>query len=457
MSDSASKIDTLIDSVLTRVRSGSLRAGDRLTSIREQAATLGVSKNTVVEAYLRLVAQGVVNARPGAGYYVARATPRHSTPAPRAFPRPPRRAELLDEQLERRLPIRPGDGRLPPEWLESPGMRRPLSVMRVSAADTYNQSWGLLPLRERLCAALAERSIQCHAGQVLTTYGGNHAMDLVIRCRVRPGDAVLVDDPGYYPLFWKLAVAGARVVGVRRLHDGPDLADLAEKARTTGARLFFTQSLAHNPTGGSITQGVAYGVLRIAEAHDMLIVEDDPFADVLPVTAPRIAALDQLKRVIYIGSFSKTLPGSVRVGYIAASPELAEDLNEMKVITIVSTSAQNERLVYSLIEGAQYLKYLRRLKERIHDATIDTVRGLEQAGFNVQRPLGGGLYIWTPLPGKTGKQALDDLVADAAQSGIFIAPPDAFSTSDTASPGLRVNVAYGSDPQFVEWLKRRAG
>jgi DNA-binding transcriptional MocR family regulator len=450
MNDAATKIEVIVETVLSGVRNASLRTGDRLLSIREQAAAMGVSKNTVVEAYLRLVAQGVVSARPGAGYFVSRTSPRPSAPVRRAGPHAARRAALLTEQLERHLPVRPGDGRLPPEWLDSAAMRRPLSVMRVGAVDTYNQSWGLLPLRERLCGVLAERGIQCHPGQVLTTYGANHAMDLVIRCHVHAGDTVLVDDPGYYPLFWKLSAAGAHVVGVRRLHDGPDLADFAEKARTTGARLFFTQSLAHNPTGGSITQGSAYGMLRIAEAHDMLLVEDDPFADLLPVTAPRLAALDQLKRVIYIGSFSKTLPGSVRVGYIAAAPELAEDLNEMKVITIVSTSAQNEQLVYTLMEEAHYLKYLRRLRERIEDATARTVRALESVGFSVPRPLSGGLYVWTAF-NEAMKQR--DIVAGAASAGIFIAPPEAFSPSGRSTASLRINVAYGSDARFIEWLQ----
>lgn len=449
MQNSDSKIECIIDGVMARMHNGTLRAGDRLRSIREEATVMDVSKNTVVEAYLRLVARGVVVARPGSGYYVSRTSTRKKSPALPSIPGAVRPTELLTEQLERRLPIRPGDGRLPPDWLESNEMRRPISVIRMNADDTYNTAWGLLPLRERLCGTLAERGIQCQPSQVLTTYGGNHGMDLVIRCYVRPGDAVLVDDPGYYPLFWKLGVAGARIVGVRRHHGGPDLEDLSEKARLTGARLFFTQSLAHNPTGGSITQGIAYGVMKIAEEHDMLLVEDDPFADILPYTAPRLAALDQLNRVIYIGSFSKTLPGSVRVGYIAAAPELAQELNEMKVISIVSTSAQNERLVHSLIEGAQYLKYLRRLHDRIHEATAKTVRCLENIGYSVPRPLGGGYYVWIQL---TPSMQERDLVAEAAQTGIFIAPSGAFTTSDAPALGMRVNVAYGSDPRFIEWL-----
>ncbi len=185
----------------------------------------------------------------------------------------------------------------------------------------YGSSWGYLPLRERICLSMAERSIRCTPDQVLLTHGANHAMDLIMRDMLEPGDAVLVDDPGYYPLYGKLRLAKARVVGIRRTPDGPDLDDLAAKVVGLRPKLFFTQSLAHNPTGGSLSLPVAHGLLQLAERHDFHIVEDDPFADILPAASPRLAALDQLRRVLYVGTFSKTLSASLRVGYVAGHPK----------------------------------------------------------------------------------------------------------------------------------------
>lgn len=281
------------------------------------------------------------------------------------------------------------------------------------------------------------------------THGANHAMDLIIRRYVRPGDAVLVDDPGYYPLFAKLSLAGARMVGVRRRVDGPDLDDLQAKTSTSGARFFFTQSLAHNPTGGSITPGVAYGVLRIATACDIVIVEDDPFADILPYSAMRLAALDQLDRVIYVGTFSKTLAASFRIGYMATSTERAADLNRLKVVTSISTSAHDERLVFDLIDQGQYLKHLRRLRSRVSEATAETSEALERAGYAITRPHGGGFYVWLQLP---ASMARTHTVGSAAAQGIFIAPAATFSVSDEPANAMRVNVAYGASPRFLEWL-----
>lgn len=444
------KIGFVIEGITARLRSGQLKPGEKLPSIRQSAERLGVGKNTVVEAYLRLVAQGILRAKPGSGYYVARSTPPVSEAGSFPIAMASGRATLLAEQLDRRFPIRPGDGRPPPGWLEESELRRYLSFQRFQEADAYNSAWGYLPLRERLCGALSERGIFCSPAQILMTHGANHALDLIIRRYIAAGESVLVDEPGYYPLIAKLALAGAQIVGVRRLHEGPDVADLESKAKATGARVFFTQSLAHNPTGGSITLGTAYSVLKIANAHDLMVVEDDPFADMLPYALPRLASLDQLERVIYVGTFSKTLAASLRVGYVAASPTTAAALNELKVVTTVSTSAHDERLIFQLIDKGHYLKHLRRLRARASRATQETIAGLEAIGVVVSRPLGGGFYLWIDLP---DHMAADSVAEDAAKAGIFLAPSAVFSTGSNPRPAMRINVAYGADATFLAWLR----
>jgi len=447
-----SKVHYVVQSILARIQTGALAPGERLRSLREEAQVMGISKNTIVEAYLRLVAQGILHSKPGSGYYVVRTAPRRQQVPVLPFAGITDGEALLTEQLERRLPIRPGDGRLPPEWLGDSKLRSSLSSIKLLSSDAYNynSAWGYLPLRERLCGALAERGITVQPDRLLMTQGAYHAMDLVIRGYVQPGDAVLVEEPGYYPLFSKLNLARARIVGVKRGQDGPCLEDLQEKARTSGARLFFTQPLAHNPTGGSMTLGNAYGVLRVAENHDLMVVEDDPFADILPYTLPRLAALDQLQRVIYIGSFSKTLAGSFRVGYVAASKAHATELSRLLVATLVSTSAHNERLVFSLIDQGQYLRHLRALRTHVSQSTECVRRALESIGLSVPHNMGGGFYLWVRVP-----SALADAraVSHAAAHGIFIAPSMAFAAGTPLESAMRVNVAHGANPLFLQWLE----
>ncbi|RJG00430.1 PLP-dependent aminotransferase family protein [Noviherbaspirillum sedimenti] len=451
MPPSISKVDRVVQSVLARIESGELLPGHKLRSLNDEAIANGVAKNTVVEAYLRLVAQGVLQSKHGSGYYVARAVPRSRPSAILPFEGITDGEALLTEQLERRLTVRPGDGRLPPDWLEESKLKNHLSSIRLlsSEAYNYNSAWGYLPLRERLCGALAERGISASPDRLLMTQGANHAMDLVIRGYVNPGDAVLVDEPGYYPLFSKLKLARARIVGVKRDQDGPCLDDLSEKARSSGARIFFTQSLAHNPTGGSITLGKAYGVLRIAEANNLMIVEDDPFADILPFSLPRLASLDQLERVIYIGSFSKTLAGSFRVGYVAASKSVTSELCRLLVATIVSTSSYNERLIFALIDQGHYLRHLRVLRARVTEATQQSINALKSVGLDGCRPFGGGFYLWVSTPEKLVDARA---VAHAAARGILIAPSMAFVTQPSDMAAMRVNVAHGHNPQFISWL-----
>lgn len=315
----------------------------------------------------------------------------------------------------------------------------------------YGSSWGYLPLRERICLSLAERSIQCTPEQVLLTQGANHALDLITRHLIDPGDVVFVDDPGYYPLFGKLRLAKALVVGVRRNADGPDLDDLGVKLAHFRPKLFFTQSLAHNPTGGSLSPSVAYGLLQTAGRHGFHIVEDDAFADILPPSSPRLAALDQLDRVLHVGTFSKTLSASLRVGYVAAHPAMAVALSDIKLLTVVATSDHVERFVFGLIAGGHYLRHLRRLRGRVETAMRQALGDLDRIGLRVSRPRDGGFYLWAELPPGTDELAL---CRRAAEHSIFLAPGSVFSPArGPHAPAIRINVAHASNPRFLAFME----
>ena len=235
----ATRVDAIVETISGMIEGGLLKPGERLASVRNAAGEHGVSKNTMAEAYDRLVAAGHLEARPSSGYFVtAPAGARSSRPQPRQDV-----AEALDlvsllrEQLDQHHEVRPGDGRPPPSWMEGSELGAHFGGMKwprgggPSVEHGYGSSWGFKPLRERICVSLAERAIKAAPAQVLLTLGANHALDLIVRRFVEPGDVVLVDDPGYYPLFGKLKLAKARMVGVRRCMDGPNLDDLEREAR----------------------------------------------------------------------------------------------------------------------------------------------------------------------------------------------------------------------------------
>ncbi|MHB0728474.1 aminotransferase-like domain-containing protein [Roseomonas mucosa] len=452
---SRSRVVALVREVARQIATGALKPGEKLASVRKAALQHHVSKNTMAEAYDRLVALGQLEARPGSGYYVLA-----SSPSPAAPPRP-HVAEALDlvsllrEQLDQHHEVRPGDGRPPPSWMEGSqiGAQFGRAVLAHGQVEHgYGSSRGFLPLRERIALSLTERGIRCDGNQVLMTHGANHALDLIMRHLLEPGDTAFVDSPGYYPLFGKLRLGKVRVVGIRRLPDGPDLADLEAKLATERPKVFFTQSLAHNPTGGTLSLTTAYGLLRMAERHGFHVVEDDPFADLLSPSSPRLAGLDQLNRVVYVGTFSKTLSASLRVGFVAAHPTLSEALANIKLLTCVATSDHVERLVYGLIAKGQYLRHLRRLRSRIELATLQAVADLGAIGFRVVAPHDCGFYLWLEMPPGSDEEALCGL---AAERGIFLAPSAVFRPDRQPGPAaFRINVAHASHPRLLEFLSR---
>lgn len=453
------RVEQLVERIQQWIEQGLLKPGERMRSVRAGAAEHGVSKNTMAEAYDRLVAMGLLEARRGSGYYVNRiARPAFDELQPHVVEAIDT-VSFLREQLEQNQGARVGDGRPPSTWMEGSELGKHLKAIRPNRnagfEHGYGSPWGFAPLRERIALMLNERAIVAAPNQVLLTQGANHALDLLVRHLCDAGDTVMVESPGYYPLFAKLKLARVNTVSVRRRADGPDLDEFAAKVAEHRPKVFFTQSLAHNPTGGSLSLPAAYRVMQVAARHGVTIVEDDPFADVLPSSAPRLAALDQLERVIYVGSFSKTLSASLRVGYIAAARPLVAALCDLKMVTHVSTSDFVERIVFELMAGGHYLRHLRRLRARIEQVTATAIDQLERIGLVPFAPGSGGYYLWVALPA-----GIDDrqLAREAAERGIFLAPGSVFLPDRT--PGvsaLRINVAYVDDPGFLGFMAERLG
>ncbi|HEY4541691.1 MAG TPA: PLP-dependent aminotransferase family protein [Noviherbaspirillum sp.] len=453
------KAEMLATRLAQAIENGMMAPGARLRSIRACADKEGLSRNTVIEAYNRLIARGYIEARIGSGYYVRKRA------LPNAGLAPPHVVEAVDvvsllrEQLEQHYEVRVGDGRPPASWTEETELGRHLRGARSAALTNMKHGYGLplgyQPLRETIARLLHERSIQVDADQILLTHGANHALDLIVRHLLQPGDVVLVDSPGYYPLFGKLKLAKVEMIGVPRAADGPDMDVLAQLATAHRPKAFFTQSLAHNPTGGSISLPKSHRLLQLATQHDFLIIEDDPFADVMPATAPRPAALDQLERVIYVSSFSKTLSAALRVGYVAAAPRIMDALCDLKMVTLVATSDFVERVVHEMMETGQYRKHLARLVGKLEQAHGPALRGLEDLGLDIFARGGLGYYLWCLLPHGTDELAL---TRKASEAGIFLAPGSVFYPDRrSTTPAMRVNVAYASDPQFLQFLRKALG
>lgn len=459
-------IEQIVRSFAVRIDDKLLRGGARMPSIRQCAASLQVSCATVVASYDRLVALDYLESRRGSGFFVRERSALNVAAGAAATAVQVAPAQAMDVVWLIRHTFRPtpasaddppppGVGTLPNEWLDGELLARALrDVGRQSGLSLlgYGAPQGFLPLRQQLQLKLAGLEIAAAPEQFVTTVGVMQALDLVAREFARPGDTVFVDDPAYWMMFGAFAAMGLQVIGIPRLADGPDLALLAELAALHRPRLYVINSVLHNPTSTSLSAAKAFQVLRLAEQHDFIVVEDDIYCDLHPggasaaQPATRLAALDQLRRVVYLGGFSKSLAANLRVGFIAASPERAQRLADRKMLATLTSSDIGERMVYKILAQGQYRKHVERLRARLDRVRAPTLRRMEQAGLRFE-PAQAGMFVWADAGCDT------NLLAERAlHEGLVLAPGSLFSPRQLPSTWMRLNLATVQDERFWRFL-----
>lgn len=446
----------LAASLVEQIGNGTYRAGDRLPSLRECMRLFGHSKNTVINAYESLASQGLVEARHGLGFFVRPGAPAtHESDDPLPYARAMDTVWLMRQQFVREPGHSPlGEGFPPVDWLMDMRLDKfTRQIMRtgVSTLFRYGNRLGNAGLRQHLVQKLASYSISATPRQIVTTHGANHALDLIVRRFVAPGDTVLVEDPGYYPLFGKLQLQGARMLPVPRLPDGPDIQVLEQHLRLHKPKLFFIQSVGHNPTGSDISPGVAHRLVQLAQAHNFILVDDDALADFKPASAIKVSALDQLRHSLYVGSFSKSVSAALRVGFIAGSKELIDELGDLKMLLHTSSSEFCERTVDVILMEGHFLRHLIRLQERLKAATAAGLQMLDEIGAQVFCRPEQSLYLWARF------KHIDDareLTRQLLPKGFMIAPGHIFSPEQSRiNPWTRLNVAYLNDPLLMAVFK----
>lgn len=458
-------IQQIVEGVRALIERGELTPGTKLPSIRAFAASHGVSVFTAVEAYDRMVAQGLLQSHAQQGFFVAGST-RQSPPATPADEAndaltAPRFNEVwfLQHIFERRhLPLKPGCGWLPADWLFADAVRRSLRHIAAESLslDGYGDPLGYAPLRAHIAQALEQgQHIPARSEQVLIAHGASQALDWAVRSLVRAGDVVLVDEPGYPNLMSIARFQGAQLLGVPRTAQGWDLdalERLLQQHRQNPPRVFFTQPRLQSPTGSSASLAQLHRLLKLAQQHGITLVENDLYAELMPAHSPSLASLDGLERVVYIGSFSKTITPNLRVGYVLASAAHIARMAHLKMLSGLTSSQICEQLVLHIVTHGRWRKHLKHLREKLHQAHEDTAQALLARGFELFCQPHAGLFLWARHPDIADST---QLASDAVHEGIVLAPGELFQV-DAASPSpwLRFNVAHSRDSALWDYIGR---
>ncbi len=354
---------------------GRLRNGVRLPSSRALAYDLNLSRTTVVAAYEHLRTEGFISGRVGSGSYV---TSPWSAPV---RPPPPRRAVVAQSEFSRRsrahCALHDIPGRRPP------GMRyafqfgvpvvntaltaqwvRELARAAPYVQPNYPRIQGLPALREAVARHIGRtRGVACTADDVLIVGGTQQALSLIARVLLDPGDEVALEEPHYFTARTILQVHGARLIGVPVDGDGIQVDRLPDPA----AKLTYVTPSHQFPSGAVLSHERRLALLDYARTGPGWIVEDDYDGefrhDRQPVRA--LQELDRDGRVLYVGSFSKTLFPALRLGYVIMPPGLKDDLLAAKWIDDFACPPLDQAALANFIASGAYDRHLRQVTRKL--------------------------------------------------------------------------------------------
>lgn len=459
---SASPVYLQIRDRLSRlIQSGVLQPGDRLPSIRALAESSQVNKLTVIEAYSILEADGLVYARPGAGYFVNRksipAPKLNSTFAPIQEVIIPADSEMSFFHLyttsmevrQQKETINFSLGTPLPHGLEGfQRIARRASGQVLDELFGYDLPEGQLALRRQIAQLLMQRGLEASPNQIIVTTGSMQGISLAIQHYVQPGDWVIVESPTFHGALAILKSVKARIIGIPMTAEGMNLELLEQYLHSHRPRLIYTISTLHNPTGLTTSQSHRQQLLSLAEQYQCPILEDNAYEGLNfePVPAP-IKALDQNDWVIYFGTFTKTLIPGLRVGYMVATGDRYSTLLQQKLLADLHGSTVSQAIISEYLASGHYRRHLNRVRaENLENRNV-MLRALEQhfpdqVSWTVPK---GGLFLWVHLPTQL---PLQEICQKALAQQILVSSGASFFPDQQGYPAMRLS--FSNAPQDIE-------
>jgi GntR family transcriptional regulator/MocR family aminotransferase len=430
---------------------GRLAPGSRLPSTRLLSQALKVSRKSVLEAYDLLCAEQLAVALAGSGTRVVDLGLKHATRIRVATTAPPSRYVTRMRELPpvmlagyARSKVRPkfnlqyGEPLIRASIFNS--WRRKLSAAALRAGPRYQPAGGYLPLRRAISELLGRRrGVICDPANVLIVGGTQQAVTLVGRVVLDEGDTVVVEDPNYELATHSLIAHGATIVSVETDAEGLNVSKLPREA----AKLVLVTPSHQFPSGVVMSLTRRLELLDWAKKTGAWIFEDNYDAEFHAGrrSDPALCSLDLAERTIYVGSFSKTLFPSLRLGYIVCPSGLRNDLVMAKLLDDLGSPTIEQAALATFIQSRQYEKHLRESidelmrRRRVLVAILSTLGPLVEIG-----PHEGGMHLVAWFPQMTYAQ-LDVLIDKAASLGLGVYPVHHYYKNKPAKPGLLIGYA----------------
>lgn len=470
----------IADVLRHRILAGELLPGSRLPSTRDLAASLGVHRRSVVQAFGRLETEGLVVAGVGQGTFVCSAPRTNEHPSARSFP--PRtdpgdafawgglvpggvpRDEDLREFLLRPAP--PPDtvgftGAAPdPEHFPAEEFREILDeVLRAEGARAldYAPPAGLPSLREWIAARLTARRIPTDPGRVLIVNGSQQGLDLVARTLLGPESRVLVEEPSYSNGFRLFQSHGAAIEGVRTDEQGLLPGRLAAALRRGPASLLYVMPIFQNPTGAVLDPERIHPILELADRHRLPILEDHFDAELVyhgddPIP---IKARDERDQVILLGTFSKILFPGLRLGWLVLPAPLVERVIQIKQMADLSSGLLVQHALDRYCRRGLLDAHLARVRavntERLR-VLLETLEEQMPPGVHWTQPR-GGMTVWLSLPPEVDSLAL---LETARRGGVEYSPGALFFPNGGGGQHLRLCYVREPEPRIRLGIARLA-
>ena len=447
----------LYQQLRTAILDGRLAAGEPLPASRALAAKLGVSRNTVLGAYGRLTAEGFASGRAGAGTVVA-AGVAAEVRAPLGSDLRPRPAwQALVEPVAPALPapfdFRLGapDPRLFPwdEWRRLLG--RQFRGRRPKAG--YPPPEGDVRLRTALARHLAaSRAVRASADDVLLCAGAQQAFDLVVRVLVEPGETVAVEDPGYPPVRQLLLAHGARVVPVPVDREGLLVAALPD-----GARLVYVTPSHQFPLGVAMSLPRRMALLEWSARHGAAILEDDYDSEFRfeGRSLEPLQSLDRRGRVLYVGTLSKVLLPTLRLGYLVAPASVRPALRAARRLSDSHGPPEVERALADLAEDGLFARHLRRLHRIYRSRRARLLSSVERELASVLEPWPAAAGLHVALRCRVEDLDLAAWATRARASGVAVELLGPYGIRPT-TPGLALGYGLIDETRIEEGVRRLA-